>query len=258
MQQKRSFCDLNCDLGESFGAYAMGNDEAIMPYISSANIACGFHAGDPLVMAKTIQLALQHGVGIGAHPGFPDLAGFGRRNMQMSPAELHAAILYQAGALKSMTEALGGRLQHVKPHGALYNAAAVNFEIAKTIAEAVKKLDGSLILVCPAHSEMERAAKSVGLSVTFEVFADRAYNDDGTLVSRNIPGAVIHDPAELNERILRFIKEQVVVSVSGKVIPIQADTICIHGDNSMALQFVQSLSVVFKKEGVIFKTMGTR
>ena len=258
MLRKISFCDLNCDLGESFGAYAMGNDESIMPYISSANIACGFHAGDPLVMAKTIQLALQHGVSIGAHPGFPDLAGFGRRKMQMSPAELHAAILYQAGALKSMTEAFGGTLQHVKPHGALYNTAAVNFEVAKTIAEAVKKLDGSLILVCPAHSEMEHAAKSIDLPVASEVFADRAYNDDGTLVSRNIPGAVIHDPAELNERVLRFIKEQVVVSISGKLIPIQADTICLHGDNSMALQFVKNLSLIFQKEGVVLKAMNKR
>jgi UPF0271 protein len=157
-----------------------------------------------------------------------------------------------------MTEAFGGTLQHVKPHGALYNTATVNFEVAKTIAEAVKKLDGSLILVCPAHSEMEHAAKSIDLPVASEVFADRAYNDDGTLVSRNIPGAVIHDPAELNERVLRFIKEQVVVSISGKLIPIQADTICLHGDNSMALQFVKNLSLIFQKEGVVLKAMNKR
>ncbi len=256
MQPKISFCDLNCDLGESFGSYTMGNDEAFMPFISSANIACGFHAGDPLVMKKTIQLALQHGIGIGAHPGYPDLAGFGRRNMQMSRDELNAAVLYQAGALKSMTEALGGRLQHVKPHGALYNMAAVNSEVAEIIAEAVKKLDESLILVCPARSEMERAAKAIGLTVAFEVFADRAYNDDGTLVSRNNPGAVIQDPAELNDRVIRFIKEKTVVSVSGKIIPIEVSTICIHGDNSMALQFVKNLNQIFKKEGVVLKAMG--
>jgi 5-oxoprolinase (ATP-hydrolysing) subunit A len=257
MPQTLSFCDLNCDLGESFGAYTMGNDEAVMPYISSANIACGFHAGDPLVMTKTIQLALQYGVGIGAHPGYPDLAGFGRRNMELSPAELHAAILYQVGALKSMTEAQGGTLRHVKPHGALYNKAAANFEVAQTIAAAVNKIDNALILVCPANSEMARAAASFGLPFALEVFADRAYNDDSTLVPRHIPGAVIHDPDELNERVIRFIKEQVVVSVSGRVIPIRADTICIHGDNEAALSFVRNLNLVFQKEGVSLKSMGT-
>lgn len=258
MSQTQSCCDLNCDLGESFGAYDIGNDEAVMPFISSANIACGFHAGDPRIILKTIDMALRHGIGIGAHPGYPDLVGFGRRKMQMRKDELYAAVLYQTGALKSMTEAFGGTLQHVKPHGALYNTAAVNFEIAETIAEAVRKLDGSLILVCPAQSEMGRAAKAVGLAVACEVFADRAYNDDGTLVSRNIPGAVIHDPDELTERVIRFIEEQTVVSVSGKIIPIQADTICLHGDNEMALTFARNLNSLFQKKGVILKAMGKK
>lgn len=252
------YCDVNCDLGEGFGAYSLGSDEAIMAHISSANIACGFHAGDPLVMKKAIQWTMDHGVGIGAHPGYPDLQGFGRRSLQMGSDELFAAILYQAGALKSMTEALGGKMRHVKPHGALYNTAAADFQVARAIASAVYALDPSLILVGLPGSQMEHAASQAGLPFAGEAFADRAYNDDGTLVSRSNPGAVIHDPAILTERLIRFVKEKTVVSITGTIIPVKADTICIHGDNKSALEFAQSLGQVFKKQRICLKPMGEK
>ncbi|OFY43583.1 MAG: lactam utilization protein LamB [Bacteroidetes bacterium GWF2_40_14] len=231
--------DINCDMGESYGDIIVGNDEAIMPYITSANIACGFHGGDPLTIEKTILLALKHGVAIGAHPGYHDLKGFGRQPMTLTPGELRTSILYQVGALKSMTIALGGRLRHVKPHGAMYNSAASDFDMAMVIAKAVRDIDSSLILVGLSQSELINAAKKVGLAYASEVFADRAYNDDGSLVSRNLPGAVIHDTKVLIDRVIRMVRENVVESVSGKIIPIQADTICIHGDNEMAVEFVR-------------------
>jgi len=234
--------DINCDMGESYGGIIVGNDEAVMPYITSANIACGFHGGDPLTIEKTIRLALKHGVSIGAHPGYHDLKNFGRQPMTLTPDELRASILYQVGALKSMTVTLGGRLRHVKPHGAMYNSAASDFDMAMVIAKAVRDIDSSLILVGLSQSELINAAKKVGLAYASEVFADRAYNDDGSLVSRNIPGAVIHDTKVMIDRVIRMVKENVVETVNGKIIPIQADTICVHGDNEVAVEFCAAIS----------------
>jgi len=248
--------DINCDLGESTRLSKAGNDEAIMPFISSANIACGFHAGDPLTIEKTIKLAIQNGVGIGAHPSYPDIEGFGRRPMKMRNEELRAVILYQVGALKSMTEALGAKLQHVKPHGALYNSASSDYDMAKIIAKAVKDIDSSLILVGLSNSEMMRAANEIDIAFASEFFADRAYNDNGTLVSRDIPGSVLHDTNQVIERVIRMINEKNVVSITGKTIPIKADTICIHGDNEMALHFAENLVSTFKSNGISLKSIG--
>ena len=250
--------DLNCDLGESFGPWKMGNDENIMPYITSVNIACGFHAGDPLTIEKTIQLALKYGVGIGAHPGYPDLKGFGRRPMQMTPEELRASILYQVGAIKSMAEASGGKLRHVKPHGALYNLASIDSGLAKVIVRAVKDIDNSLILIGLSQSEMIRAAEEEGLACASEVFADRTYNDDGSLVSRNIHGAILYNTQQVIERVIRMVNEKVVETVSGNFIPIHPDTICIHGDNEMALNFARNLVHTFKNMGINLRSIGEK
>jgi UPF0271 protein len=250
------YIDINCDLGER--AAGEGNDEALMPYITSANIACGFHAGDPLTIEKTIRLAMRYSVAIGAHPGYPDREGFGRRQMTMTRDELRAMILYQAGAVSGMAEAAGARVRHVKPHGALYNAAATDFDTAMVIALAVRDIDSSLIMIGLSGSEMIRAARQIGLPCASEVFADRAYNDDGTLVSRDIPGAVLHDTAVMIERIIGMIKEKVVETASGKIIPIEADTICIHGDNETAPEFVKSLAEALKARGIIMKHPGER
>ncbi len=233
--------DLNCDMGEGYGTYTIGNDEAIMPFISSANIACGFHAGDPSVIMHTIRLAKKHHVAIGAHPGYPDLAGFGRRTMHMSPDELYASMLYQVGALKSMAEALGTTLHHVKPHGALYNDAAKNEDIASAMINAVKDIDNSLLFVGLAQSVMLHAAEKAGLRTLHEFFADRSYNDDGSLVSRQLPGAVIHDTETVLHRVIGMIRTNTVQTMSGKTIPITAHTICIHGDNPHAPEFARML-----------------
>ena len=234
--------DLNSDLGESFGNYKMNNDAEIMKYITSANIACGFHAGDPLVIEKTIKLALENNVSIGAHPGYPDLVGFGRRSMKVSNDELFSMILYQVGALKAMTEALGGKLAHVKPHGALYRDLTYDYPKSIIVAEAIFKIDPELIFVGLANSKMLRAAREVGLKAVNEVFADRAYNDDGSLVSRLQEGAIIHDGEFCLEQVDQMITENTVKSINGNIIPIQADTICVHGDNIKALEFVKALN----------------
>ncbi|WP_421918007.1 LamB/YcsF family protein [Marinifilum sp.] len=226
--------DLNSDLGESFGNYKIGMDEQLMKYISSANIACGFHAGDPMIMEKTIGLALDHDVAIGAHPAYPDLVGFGRRNMKVSVEELKAMVKYQVAALKGMTESLGGKLQHVKPHGAMYNQAAADLNLALAIAEGIKEIDTKLIFMGLANSYMHTAAEHAGLLFASEVFADRAYNKLGKLVSRSEEGAVIHDPKVVCERVLRMVKEGKVISIEGAEVALNADTICIHGDNPAA------------------------
>jgi 5-oxoprolinase (ATP-hydrolysing) subunit A len=246
--------DLNCDLGENTGTGPDGGDEGVMPWITSANIACGLHAGDPVTMLKSVSLALKHGVGIGAHPGFPDRENFGRRDMDMDDDTLRAIILYQVGALKSMTEAMGGRLRHVKPHGALYNMAAVDRKMAEVIALAVRDTDPSLILFGLSGSALQAAAQKFCIAFASEVFADRACNDDGTLVSRNLPGAVIHDTQKLTARAIRMVKEKQVETLSGKIIPVTADTICIHGDNVMAAEFARSLARAFREAGIETKT----
>ncbi|HUW93397.1 MAG TPA: 5-oxoprolinase subunit PxpA [Bacteroidales bacterium] len=250
--------DINCDLGEGSGQKGAAGDDSIMPFITSASIACGFHAGDPLTIERSVRSAVRHGIGIGAHPGYPDREGFGRRPMTISHEELRALILYQSAAVKGIAESAGATMQHVKPHGALYNAAAADYEMAMVIARAVKDLDSSLILVGLSGSQLIRAAREIGLPWASEVFADRAYNDDGTLVSRTIEGAVLHDTAMVIDRAVRMIKEKTVESISGKIIAIEADTICIHGDNEMALVFAENLSETLEKNGIELKYFGKR
>ncbi|KAB3531609.1 5-oxoprolinase subunit PxpA [Alkaliphilus serpentinus] len=247
--------DLNCDLGESFGLYTIGNDEAILDYVTSVNIACGFHGGDPLVMEKTVRMAIEKGVAIGAHPGFPDLLGFGRRNMAVSPKELKAYITYQVGALYAFVKANGGILQHVKPHGALYNMAAADYSMALAIAEAIAAFDKGLILMGLANSNLIKAADDVGIPRANEVFADRSYNMDGTLVSRNIEGALIHDEELCKARVVKMIKEGRVVSIEGAEISLKADSICIHGDNPLALSFACGLRERLQAENIILKAL---
>jgi len=249
--------DLNSDIGESFGDYKMGLDENVAKHISSANIACGFHAGDPMVMEKTVEIALRENIAIGAHPGYPDLMGFGRREMKVSAREAKNYIKYQIGALWAFAESKGVKLQHVKTHGAFYNMAAKDAVLAKAIAEAIFEVDKNLILVGLANSEMIKAGKEVGLKVANEVFADRAYNADGTLVSRNKEGAVIHDKNIAIARVLRMVKEGKVESITGEDIDIQADTICVHGDNPQAVEFVEEIRKTLEKEGVQVVPMGS-
>lgn len=245
--------DLNCDLGESFGTYKIGLDESVIPYISSANIACGFHASDPVVMEHTVAMAKEYGCSIGAHPGFPDLMGFGRRQMQITPDEAKAYIIYQVGALAGFCRAYGVRMHHVKPHGAFYNMAAVDYPLARAICEGIYEVDPELVLLGLAGSELLKAAGDTGLQYASEVFADRAYNEDGTLVSRKLPGAVITDEAAAVQRVLRMVKEQKVTSVTGKDIMIRPDSICVHGDNQKALQFVQKIREALIKEQIEIK-----
>ena len=242
--------DLNCDLGESFGNYKIGMDEEVIKYISSANIACGFHASDPLVMEKTVALAKENGVKVGAHPGFPDLVGFGRRNMNVSPKELKAMVVYQIGALNAFCKASGIKMNHVKPHGAMYNMAAKDERLAFAIAEAVAQMDDSLFLVGLSGSELLKAAKKVGLKCASEVFADRAYEDDGSLVARTKIGAVITNEEEASDRAVQMIKFGKVKSITGKEIPISADTICIHGDTPQALHLARIMRAKFADEKI--------
>ena len=221
--------DLNCDLGEDpIGSESA--DERIMPYITSANIACGFHASDPAGMRKTVELAVRHGVAIGAHPGYPDRAGFGRRTMELTAEEIAADVTYQAGALWAFCRSAGVRLHHVKPHGALYNKAAETPVVAAAIAHAVKKVDAGLILVCLSNSAMVTAAQQADLPYVEEAFADRAYTSDGKLVSRSQPGSVLYDPEEIAQRAVRMILQKSVLAIDGKEISSNFQTICVHGD----------------------------
>lgn len=242
--------DLNCDMGESYGAYTIGNDEAVMPFVSSVNIACGFHGGDPSVMRKTVELALNHKLLIGAHPGLPDLQGFGRREMKVSASEVYDMVLYQVGALAAIVGAKGGKLNHVKPHGALYNMAAVNRELADAIANAVYDFDTKLIFYGLSGSELIAAGKRMGLTVASEVFADRTYQPDGTLTPRSKANALITDDGKAIEQVLRMVKDGVVVAEGGQEVIISADTICIHGDGAHAIQFAEKIFNRFKHEGI--------
>lgn len=242
--------DLNSDLGESYGAYKMGRDGDIIPLVSSANVACGFHAGDPDVMAKTVALCKENGAAVGAHPGFPDLVGFGRRNMNVSPAEAKNMIIYQVGALDAFCKAAGVKLQHVKPHGALYNMAAKDASLARAICEGIYAYDPSLIILGLANSEMIAQAKEIGLPYASEVFADRAYEDDGTLVARTKPGAMIKDEDEAVNRVIGMVKNKTVKTVSGKEIEICPDSVCVHGDSEKALLFVEKIRRAFENEGI--------
>ena len=247
------FVDLNSDLGESFGNYTIGMDEEILKYVSSANVACGWHAGDPLVMEKTIDLAKEYKTAVGAHPGFPDLMGFGRRNMVITEAK--AYMKYQLGALMAFTQSKGMKIQHVKPHGALYNMAAVDENLAKAMCEAVYEVDKDIIFLGLAGSKMISAAEEVGLQTASEVFADRAYNDDGTLVSRKLPGAMIKDKELAIKRVVRMVKEGKVETINGNDIAIKADSICVHGDNPKALEFVKNIRETLIAEGVTIKSL---
>lgn len=243
--------DLNSDLGESFGAYTIGLDSEVIPHVTSANVACGFHAGDPLVMARTVAAAKAAGVAVGAHPGYPDLMGFGRRNMACSPKEAKAYVQYQLGALTAFTAAAGVKLQHCKPHGALYNMAAKDMDLALAIAEAVAEVDKDVILLGLAGSKLLEAGKQAGLRVASEVFADRAYQSDGSLVPRSQPGAVIHDTEEAIARTVRMVKEGKVTAVTGEDVPIEAHSICVHGDNPSAVEFVKNIRARLEAEGVV-------
>lgn len=248
--------DLNSDLGESFGPWSMGDDAALMTSISSANIACGFHAGDPGAMRATIALAQAHGVAIGAHPGFPDLVGFGRRELKASPREVEDFVLYQVAALAGMAAAQGLRLQHVKAHGALYNMACRDRALADAIARAVAALDRSLVLFGLPDSELIRAGEDAGLRVAAEVFADRAYEPDGSLASRQTPGSVIHDAAAVVARAVQMVRERQVVATDGTVIALRADTICLHGDTPGAAGLARSVRQGLEAAGVTIHSLG--
>ncbi|QDA62159.1 LamB/YcsF family protein [Hymenobacter jejuensis] len=245
--------DLNCDMGESYGAYQLGHDAAILPFVTSANIACGFHAGDPAVMKKTVRLCLQHNVAIGAHPGLPDLVGFGRREMAVSPEEAFDMVVYQLGALAGFVASEGGTLHHLKPHGALYNMAAVNAALAEAIAEALHRVNPELVLYGLAGSELIRAGQKLGLRTAQEVFADRTYQPNGTLTSRRLPQALITDPNEAIRQVVRMVKEGKVRTLPGEDLAIQADTVCIHGDGAHALAFAQQINQVLADEGVVLE-----
>lgn len=242
--------DLNCDLGESFGAYTIGNDFEVIPFITSANIACGFHASDPVVMEKTVQAAVKNGVSLGAHPGFPDLMGFGRRNMKITPEEAEDYVMYQIGALQAFATSCGKKLHHVKPHGALYNMAAKDSELSKAICRAVYSVDKSLYLLALSGSYMVQEAEKMGLRVACEVFADRAYQSDGTLVPRSQEGSVITDEDVAVDRVIRMVKEKKVRAIDGTDIDVQADSVCVHGDNQKALDFVKKIQSALEKEHI--------
>lgn len=248
--------DLNCDLGESFGNYTLGMDAEVIPYVSSVNVACGYHAGDPCVMEKTIRLAAEAGVGIGAHPGLPDLMGFGRRMMKISPAEARAYMLYQLGALGAFCKAKGVKMAHVKPHGALYNMAAKDAALAEAVVGAIRDYDDSLILLALANSEMTKAAERMRLAYANEVFADRAYEPDGTLVARTKPGAMIEDEDQAIARVIRMVKEGKVTAIDGSEVTIQADSVCVHGDGAKALLFVKKIREALLQENIDVKGLG--
>lgn len=249
--------DLNCDLGESFGAYKKGNDEEILEHVTSANIACGFHAGDPATMRKTVQLAIEKNVEIGVHPGLQDLIGFGRRNMDISTQEAYDLVVYQIGALQAFVTAEGGNLQHVKPHGALYNMAAKNPRLAEAIAEAVYKVNSELILFGLAGGELLKAGEKAGLRTASEVFSDRTYQSDGTLTSRREPDALITDREVAVKQVIRMVKEKQVKSIQNKDISITAETICIHGDGATALEFAKYIRESLKQADIQVRKINT-
>ena len=242
--------DLNCDMGESFGAWTLGQDADLMPLITSANVACGFHAGDPGVMRQTVRLALRQGVAIGAHPGLPDLVGFGRRNMDISPEEAFDMTVYQLGALAAVVRAEGGKLHHLKPHGALYNLAATNAGLAESIAEAVYKVQPELTLYGLAGSELTRAGEKIGLHTAHEVFADRTYQANGTLTPRRQPDALITSPEVAIQQVIKMIATGKVRAQSGAEVAIRADTVCLHGDGAHALAFARQLRAALAGAGV--------
>ena len=242
--------DLNCDMGEGLGAWKMGDDAALLDLVTSANIACGFHAGDPGIIHRTVDMALRKGVAVGAHPSLPDLQGFGRRRMNVSAAETYDMVLYQIGALAGFAIACGGKLSHVKPHGALYNMAATDANLARAIAQAVRDFDQTLVLFGLAGSELVRAGEQTGLRTASEVFADRTYQSDGTLTPRSQPDAMIGDPAAAIAQVRRMVGEGRVRSRQGSDTQVQADTVCIHGDEPNAVEFAKLIRRALDADGV--------
>ena len=253
----RQAIDLNCDLGESFGAFTMGCDEEILPLLSSASIACGFHAGDPEIMQRTVGLARQHAVSVGAHPSLPDLQGFGRRELSMTPKQVYALVLYQIGALAGFAKAAGVPLRHVKPHGALYNMAARDAKLARAIACAVRDFDAALILYGLSQGELCTAGREQGLFVAHEVFADRRYEADGALTPRGEPGAVIETPHEAAAQVLEIVREGRVTSRTGSAVAVTADTVCLHGDRQDALAFARAVRTALDQAGVAVRAVVT-
>ena len=241
--------NLNADLGESFGPYSLGHDRELLQIVATANVACGFHGGDPLVMTRTVVAAREAGVSLGAHPSFPDLQGFGRRSMQIPPRELEAMIVYQIGALDGIARARGSRVTHVKPHGALNNLACADAALAQVIAAAVKGYDRDLILLAPALSELAAAGERAGLPVALEVFADRAYTDAGELVPRSQPGAVLHEAAEALAHVTRFLERKGIVTINGKLLATEFHSICVHGDNLQAVRTAALIRSALERTG---------
>lgn len=248
--------DLNSDMGESFGAWKMGSDEEMLRIVTSANVACGFHAGDPLIMSETVAIARANGVGVGAHPSFHDLWGFGRRPIQGErPEDIERQVAYQIGALQAIATHAGGRVGHVKPHGALGNMAAVDLALAAGIARAVKAVDPGLIFVVMPGSKLEEAGERMGLRLAREVFADRTYDDQGMLTSRRQPGAVIHDPELAAHRVLDMVGHGRLTSTTGKEIPVRVDTVCVHGDNPAAVAMARAVRHALEAAGVAIRPM---
>jgi len=250
--------DINSDTGESFGAYTIGHDAGLFKSITSANVAAGFHAGDPSVLRDTIRLAKTHGVAVGAHPGFPDLVGFGRRELNVTPKEAEDFVLYQVAAVAGVAAAEGVKIQHVKPHGALFNMAVRNRDLADAIARAVAAFDKTLILFGLPGSEILNAGRTAGLRVAAEVFADRAYEPDGSLASRKKPGSVIHDAAAVVTRAVRMVKEKTVVAVDGSVVALEAETICVHGDTPGSDDLAARIRAGLEAAGITVRAIGLR
>jgi UPF0271 protein len=242
--------DLNSDMGESFGAWKMGNDEAILPYVTSANIACGFHGGDPATMRKTVAAALRFGVALGAHPGLPDLQGFGRRNMAITDQEAYDMMVVQIGALAGVAASQGAELRHVKAHGQLYNMAVKDEGLTRALAQAVHDVDSDLVFFGLAGSAMLPIAEKIGLCVASEVFGDRHYMPDGTLCPRNKPGAMIEDVNESIRQVLQMVKQGTVTAMDGTLVNVRADTLCIHGDQPGAAEFAKAIREALVAEGV--------
>ena len=245
--------DINSDLGESFGAWRMGDDAAMLGIVTSANVACGFHAGDPAGILETLRAAAQHGVAVGAHVAYPDLVGFGRRKMDPTSQELVADVIYQIGALQGLAAAAGTRVRYVKPHGALYNTIAQDERQANDVITALLAVDPSLTLMALAGSPLIGWARARGLRVVAEAFADRAYNDDGSLVSRRLPGAVLHDADAIAERMLRLVQTGEVESITGRSVPVQADSICVHGDSPGAVEMARRIRARLEQAGVALR-----
>lgn len=248
--------DLNSDMGEGFGPWKMGDDAALLNIVTSANIACGFHAGDADVMARTMRFADQNGVGIGAHPGFADLQGFGRRRIKLSSEELGNLVAYQLGAAQGVAGLVGAKVRHLKLHGALSNMATDEPDIARACYEAALKIDPEIILVVLAGTEMENVARSLKAKVACEIFADRAYNDDASLVDRSLPGAVLHDPQDAGQRMVEMIRKGGILTQNGKHIPCRIDTICLHGDSPDAVEMAGAVKSALVSAGISVKRFG--